>query len=302
MDKKKYYQFIKSKNWDEVFLMLEEYPDALLQPIIGKTVLNFAVIGENENVIDKILALGYPIDFCEGCPTALSTALDTESVKIVDLLLRSGSDVNLPLKKHYIFNAIQSDSINLVKLLIESGANLKCSWERWDSPLEHAICIGRKDIAAYIAAVTNISKSEYEIIESKYLINNNESYPLKLDEESLKEVESVLGLKIPPLYREFLSKFPSDLVTGGDEGIFHSSDWIIRSTQGARNYKEEDWAQPFPSDLIGIAWNGGGSVYCIREGERGNFVYLFSHEMGEIDPEETLSLTKLIEIFTPKNE
>ncbi|ARU54659.1 hypothetical protein OLMES_0556 [Oleiphilus messinensis] len=117
------------------------------------------------------------------------------------------------------------------------------------------------------------------------------------DEGALKSIEVKLKIEIPPVYRRFLLDFPGSLVTGKETGVFYSVDQIVRSTEASRSYQEPDWPQPFPLNLLAVGWNGGGSIYCVREGEPGNMVYLFSHERGDVDPSETLTLETFIALW-----
>jgi len=119
-----------------------------------------------------------------------------------------------------------------------------------------------------------------------------------MTEDELKEVEDTLGIQIPHKYREFLSSFPDALVTEADEGIFYTAEKIIFETKGSRDYREEEWTVGYTNDLLSVGWNGGGSVYCIREGESGDTIYLFDHEWGDINPGETMSLQKFIEVWS----
>ncbi|MCO7223558.1 SMI1/KNR4 family protein [Pleionea sp. CnH1-48] len=115
-----------------------------------------------------------------------------------------------------------------------------------------------------------------------------------MKEKDLVKVESELKIKIPSLYRQFLADLPSELTNDDESGIYCDADTIIKATMSARDYKEEDWDEPFANNLLAVGWNGGGSCYCIREGESGEQVYLFDHELGAIDPKETLNLKVFI--------
>ncbi|MFC3152915.1 SMI1/KNR4 family protein [Litoribrevibacter euphylliae] len=116
-----------------------------------------------------------------------------------------------------------------------------------------------------------------------------------MTEDELKNIEDTLGIQIPNKYREFLSSFPEFLITDEDEGIFGTAKKIISETLSSRNYREEDWPVGYTNDLLAVGWNGGGSIYCIKEGESGDTIYLFDHEIGDINPEETMLLQEFID-------
>ena len=116
-----------------------------------------------------------------------------------------------------------------------------------------------------------------------------------MTEEDLNTIEETLGIQIPELYRKFLSEFPAVLVTERDEGIFHTAERIISQTKAARAYREEDWDIGYTDDLLAIGWNGGGSVYCVKEKESGDTIHLFDHEWGDINPGEAMSLEQFVD-------
>jgi hypothetical protein len=115
-----------------------------------------------------------------------------------------------------------------------------------------------------------------------------------MTENDLKNIENKLGIQIPPIYRTFLANISVE-PNVDDEGIFSTAERIISETISSRNYKEEDWVKGYTNDLLAVGWNGGGSMYCVREGESGDTIYLFDHEWGDLNPQETLSLQEFID-------
>lgn len=287
MIKKDLFQALKRGDWVSVDAIVSKSPNLLMEPILRKSLLNYAIEQGRLDQVQLLVERGIPIDFSDECTLPIASAIEKGKMDILKWLLEKGVDLKVPQgDKPLIYKAMHSGSKEMVELLIEYGVDLQCSWGIWDTPLANAMAGKRTEMVELLSEHTGLS----EVDAGCLIVTAKGSYEKKLNEDDLRAVERKLNLKIPNLYRAFLADFPDDLVTDDDEGIFHSSDLIIESTQAARKYREDDWDDSFPCSLIAVGWNGGGSVYCIREGETGNQIYLFDHEQGCIDPTETMNL------------
>jgi Ankyrin repeats (3 copies)/SMI1-KNR4 cell-wall len=299
MSQKELYQAVASQDWKVIGNLLRQHPNLLTQTFIMQSLLNYAVKQSRLDQVQHLVSCGLSVNFCEGCEPPIATAIQTRSLDILKWLLENGADVNVsPRTKPLIYSAIHSESLEIVSLLVEYGADLNCSWGIWESPLANAAAGKNNEIFEFLKSRSIVSKKDIEHYDVEHYVKpfKSQSKLLRIDALGLEKVENELGCAIPPVYRAFLSSLPDDLLTHDDVGIYHSADVIIKSTKAARAYKEEDWAEPYSDNLIAVGWNGCGSVYCVRGGENGDNVYLFEHERGEINHDETLTLDEFLAV------
>ncbi len=309
MDKKQLYQALRGGDWESVHAQVDSSPDALTAVLLGQSLLNHAAEQGRLEEVRWLVARGLPADFSDGCLPPIVTAIDHGEPEIAAWLVGQGVDVNASHGgRPLIFGAVLSGSPELVALLIDAGADLNCSLGVWKSPLAQAEAAGNRPIVALLTAGTEPQEeaaggaadpagaldSAGAPDSAGALDSAGADVAEPLGEAELRRLEEVLGVTIPAAYRAFLSDFPDDLVTEGEEGVFHSAELIRRSTERSRAYQEEDWPGPYPRNLIDVGWNGGGSVYCVRTGGPGDELLLFDHETGDLDPAETLTLPEWI--------
>ena len=114
-------------------------------------------------------------------------------------------------------------------------------------------------------------------------------------EPQLQEIESRLGITLPPRYRALLLDFPPQLFKpdakegtewawmGEDSGLFHTVASAVAYNQSVRepgflpvNMETEPW----PAEYLIIGTNGAGDHFCVRLGTDGDRVFRFSGEEG----------------------
>lgn len=291
MDKKELYQLIQASSWDQIRLFAAESEESLHTVLLGRSLLNYAIEQDNLAEAEWLIQQGLSPNYSDGCSPPIALAIQQGDLVLSKWLIDHGTDVNSsPGDKPLIFSAIHSGSLNIVRLLLENGASLDCSWGSWDSPMSNALAGDNEEIVEMIRSHTNATDDQINAARATAKTKTRVTFAENLSEPNLDRLETQLGVKLPPVYRSFLESFPDDLVTNDDQGVFHSTELIFRSTTGSRDYNEDDWAKPFPKHFVCIGWNGGGSIFCVDTNKQEDEVYLFDHELGDVDPNQTQTL------------
>jgi hypothetical protein len=113
--------------------------------------------------------------------------------------------------------------------MLENGASLDCSWGSWDSPMSNALAGDNEEIVEMIRSHTNATDDQIDAARATAKTKTKVTFTENLNESNLDRLETQLGVKLPPVYRSFLESFPDDLVTNDDQGVFHSTELILRS-------------------------------------------------------------------------
>ena len=120
-----------------------------------------------------------------------------------------------------------------------------------------------------------------------------------MDDKGIKTIEDALDVVIPDWYKEFLRNIPDWIHRTDENGeeiywslIYSKPETIIKATKGAREFKEEDWENSFPQNLVCIGFTD--SDFVIRSGEKKQNVYTFCPYLGDVHPEETMLLKDLV--------
>ena len=242
--------------------------------------------GEVE-AIQQLVRLGGNLDSKGFSGTPLECAATSGDPATARWLLEAGAK----LTPDALANAARSDSVGVLKLFVEHGADLNTT-------------IGGANLTLVNMAQQGDAKTAETFLREQGVsaVGDNSEPPEvpasrgPASKADLRRVETALSVKLPKRLLEFLLSPPDDVLwdAGVVEGLTTNADEIIKQTNAAREFKEEDWDESFPHNMIVIGGNGGGDLFCMKSGGRGPRVYLFEHETGMVS-KDRITLDELIE-------
>ncbi len=115
-----------------------------------------------------------------------------------------------------------------------------------------------------------------------------------MNNSDIERIEKELKVQLPEVYKGFLKAFPKELPADCDDGVYGNADVIIKATKGTRDYKEDEWESSYPLDCIDIGWDGGDGIFCIKEKDETGTVFVWDHEWGGFNPDETTTIAELV--------
>lgn len=128
----------------------------------GRTLMHYAVIGNNSGVISLLSKIGVSVNLCDdNYNTPLHFAiLNGAYYSVCELLKISTIDMNAPgeFEQTPLHKAVIVGNLDLIKLLINSGADPLMVDEKNQSPLDYAKDEGDEKIINYLVDITNRQK------------------------------------------------------------------------------------------------------------------------------------------------
>ncbi|MCI6508582.1 MAG: ankyrin repeat domain-containing protein [Bacilli bacterium] len=130
----------------------------------GRTLLHYAVIGNNSGVINLLSKAGVNPNICDdNYNTPLHFAILKNSYYAVHELLKiKGIDVDSPseFEQTPLHKAVILGNLDIIKLLIKYGADPELVDEKNQSPLDYAQDEGDQEIIKYLVATLKRQKGE----------------------------------------------------------------------------------------------------------------------------------------------
>ena len=271
------------------------------QSLIEQGGAYWMTIGAKNNNVDMMVRLnelGCPLNGTSFAGTPLAAASTVGATEAVCWLLDRGVTIDSdessvsPLQQ-----AVEADQVETVKLFIKAGAD----------PLE---LIGWAKVSLLDVAEENSATATASYLRSIGLepkrsppATEPERPPSRaLKESECRKIERALSLTLPNEYRNVLKSLPSGLhyETGCADGFIYLPSDIIAETESAREFKETEWPEHFPTNMLVIGGDGGGDLFCVNADEDGSVVYRFDHENGCIAEGETWELSEFLVEMTDR--
>ncbi|ARU54657.1 four ankyrin repeats protein [Oleiphilus messinensis] len=165
MGKRELLHAVKSRNQQVVKEIIMEDNSLLYEPIIGKSLLNYAAEYGDISISELVVEFGLSVNFCEGCEPPLYTAVNKADMAMVEWLLSKGADPNIKSgTKPLIYSAIYAGNPEIVKLLVAKNIDVLSSWERFPTPLRYAceINVWPKEVIEEIGLAMGYEREEIQ--------------------------------------------------------------------------------------------------------------------------------------------
>lgn len=192
----------KEDNLNKVIELLEEDVDVDYKNDMGRTALFYAAGNYNMDMAALLIEAGANVNEKdkEDVSVLLSViypSLDDEAFDMVTLLIENGADksINVPDEEGYtpLIAAILEDNIKIIELLIANGADVNHTTVRNETALTSSTYYGQKDITKILlqaGANTNVVNEDGEtplyIIIKRYLTKPNA--------KNIKDVKDIFKL------------------------------------------------------------------------------------------------------------
>lgn len=128
----------------------------------GRTLMHYAVIGNNSGVISLLSKIGVSVNLCDdNFNTPLHFAvLHKAYYSVCELIKIDGIDLNAPgeFDQTPLHKAVIVGNLDIIKLLINAGADPLMVDEKNQSPLDYAKDEGDEKIINYLVEITNRQK------------------------------------------------------------------------------------------------------------------------------------------------